>query len=74
MKQTTTFKRSVLPRYLRCSETVKEELTKGGDAENAEFFASRYSEGELYKEAIEQTLDKLKALKKNVPNVFIETE
>jgi len=74
MKQTSNFKREILPRYYRCSRTVSDELAKGESLSTQEFFAQRYSDDELYKEAIEQTLEKLVAMKKSIPNVFVETE
>ena len=74
MKKTLKFKRNDLPRYLKCTSTVREELAEGNTSSTAAYFKARYSDDELYKDAIVQTLQKLEAMKGSIANVFEETE
>lgn len=74
MHQTTAFKKNILPRYLRCTDTVEKELADGNGKSNADFFAARYSERSLKKDPLVQIVNKLEVMKQNIPNVFIETE
>jgi hypothetical protein len=67
MDITTDFKRNVLPKYLRCSATVQDELSKNPASK-------RYGSGSLAKGAVTSTVQKLEHLKQTVPDVFAATE
>lgn len=66
---TSDFKRDVRPRYVRCRETIEEELKK----RDAGSLGKRYAAGSPARTSINESLSLLKKLRDSGKNVFAET-
>ena len=74
LKDTEDFKKTTLPRYLRCSQTVAEELkSTKKTATTVEFFTNRYYLPSVPRQAITNTLGLLEEAKKNNINLLFVT-
>jgi len=71
MAQSDQFKREKRPRYIKCQQTVTDEV-KSLQA-NPEFFKARYSEGSPNTKAVHSMVSILEAIKAKVGNVFTAT-
>lgn len=68
LNTTNEFKRSKRPRYIKCEATVASEIADQGS--NLEYFKRRYSPGSAQMVAVEQTLETLEQIRRDIPDIF----
>lgn len=68
LNPTNEFKRSKRPRYIKCESTVASEVA--GQGATPEYFKQRYASGSNQIVSVEQTLQMLEQIRRDVPDIF----
>jgi len=72
MHATHNFNQTVRPRYVKCQETVAQEIS-GNPGSSSDFFRHRYRENSESARDIATTVALLEQIRANIPNVFRAT-
>jgi hypothetical protein len=75
MRDTISFKKTKLPRYVGCMDTVKQEISDNPQpVSDADYFKNRYAGESSQRKAIMDTLDYLQKIKSSRIDVFAATK
>lgn len=74
LKKWEYFKANLLVRYLRCTNTVSQEIALEAKISDAAYFKERYGQNSLQRDSVLQTIKLLEFIKAKVPNVFRATK